>query len=192
MKAEDPEALVTYVNFPTTEYLELPFLDLFAFNVYLESEASLRSYLARLQNQTGHLPLLMAVQEALSDLQSHAVDFLDAYQARLVMQKVAGAEMEVSGARARGVGRLPKEEIALEIGHSRDGPWRLPRTELACNPAPDSQDRSSHVLCSAWHAESRSSSSPSISGVPWRQYLMLGHIRPGVRSTPRRPSLGTA
>lgn len=60
VKAEDPEALVTYVNFPTTEYLELPFLDLFAFNVYLESETDLRSYLARLQNQTGHRPLLMA------------------------------------------------------------------------------------------------------------------------------------
>ena len=32
-----PGALVTYVNFPTTEYLQLPFLDLFCFNVYLES-----------------------------------------------------------------------------------------------------------------------------------------------------------
>ena len=35
-KDEDPGALVTYVNFPTTEYLQLPFLDFFAFNVYLE------------------------------------------------------------------------------------------------------------------------------------------------------------
>ena len=34
-KAEDPEGLVTYVNFPTTEYLQLPFLDFFCFNVYL-------------------------------------------------------------------------------------------------------------------------------------------------------------
>ena len=32
-KAEDPGALVTYVNYPTTEYLELPFLDLACFNV---------------------------------------------------------------------------------------------------------------------------------------------------------------
>jgi beta-galactosidase/beta-glucuronidase len=37
VKDEDPNALVTYVNFPTTEFLELPFLDLFCFNVYLES-----------------------------------------------------------------------------------------------------------------------------------------------------------
>jgi GT2 family glycosyltransferase len=60
VKAEDPECLVTYVNFPTTEYLELPFLDLFCFNVYLESRERLESYLARLQNLAGERPLLMA------------------------------------------------------------------------------------------------------------------------------------
>jgi O-antigen biosynthesis protein len=35
-KAEDPEGLVTYVNYPSTEYLQLPFVDLMCFNVYLE------------------------------------------------------------------------------------------------------------------------------------------------------------
>lgn len=59
-KAEDPGALVTYVNFPTTEYLQLPFLDLFCFNVYLESRERLEDYLARLQNLAGEKPLLMA------------------------------------------------------------------------------------------------------------------------------------
>lgn len=59
-KEEDPDALVTYVNFPTTEYLELPFLDIFAFNVYLETEEELSGYLARLQNCAGERPLLMA------------------------------------------------------------------------------------------------------------------------------------
>ncbi|HEX2219049.1 MAG TPA: glycoside hydrolase family 2 TIM barrel-domain containing protein, partial [Gemmatimonadales bacterium] len=49
-KAEDPGCLVTYVNYPTTEYLELPFVDLFAFNVYLETRERLASYLARLHN----------------------------------------------------------------------------------------------------------------------------------------------
>jgi beta-galactosidase/beta-glucuronidase len=33
-KAEDPEGLFTYVNYPTTEYLDLPFLDFLCFNVY--------------------------------------------------------------------------------------------------------------------------------------------------------------
>lgn len=60
VKAEDPAALVTYVNFPTTEYLQLPFLDFVSFNVYLESEEPLRAYLARLQNLAGDRPLVMA------------------------------------------------------------------------------------------------------------------------------------
>ncbi|WDT74126.1 MAG: glycosyltransferase [Candidatus Manganitrophus sp.] len=59
-KEEDPGALVTYVNYPTTEYLQLPFLDLVCFNVYLESQTSLDAYLARLQNIAGERPLIMA------------------------------------------------------------------------------------------------------------------------------------
>jgi O-antigen biosynthesis protein len=58
--AEDPGALFTYVNYPSTEYLRLPFLDLVCFNVYLEHEVSLRSYLARLHNLAGDRPLLLA------------------------------------------------------------------------------------------------------------------------------------
>ncbi len=60
VRAEDPDALVTYVNFPSTEYLELPFLDFVAFNVYLESQRQLEAYLARLQNLAGDRPLVMA------------------------------------------------------------------------------------------------------------------------------------
>jgi GT2 family glycosyltransferase len=59
-KAEDRDALVTYVSYPTTEYLDLPFLDLLAFNVYLESRDRLEAYLARLQNLAGDRPLVMA------------------------------------------------------------------------------------------------------------------------------------
>ncbi len=58
-KTEDPQGLVTYVSYPSTEYLELPFLDLVCFNVYLESQPRLRAYLARLQNLAGERPLLM-------------------------------------------------------------------------------------------------------------------------------------
>ena len=60
VKKEDPGSLVTYVNFPPTEYLQLPFLDLFCFNVYLESQKSLGDYLMRLQNLSGDRPLIMA------------------------------------------------------------------------------------------------------------------------------------
>ncbi len=59
-KEEDPQALVTYVNFPTTEYLQLPFVDFVSFNVYLETQEKLEGYLAKLQNIAGDKPLLMA------------------------------------------------------------------------------------------------------------------------------------
>jgi GT2 family glycosyltransferase len=59
-KSEDPDGLVSYVNYPTTEYLDLPFLDLVCFNVYLETQEALAAYLARLQNLAGECPLLMA------------------------------------------------------------------------------------------------------------------------------------
>jgi GT2 family glycosyltransferase len=59
-KEEHPDGLVTYVNFPSTEYLELPFVDIASFNVYLEAEQTLRGYLARLHNLAEDKPLLMA------------------------------------------------------------------------------------------------------------------------------------
>ncbi len=60
VKEEDPGALATYVNFPTTEYLDLPFVDFVSFNVYLETEEKLEGYLARLQNLAEDRPLVMA------------------------------------------------------------------------------------------------------------------------------------
>jgi O-antigen biosynthesis protein len=59
-KSEDPGGLVTYVNYPPSEYLQLGFLDFVCFNVYLETRAAFDSYLARLQNVSGELPLVMA------------------------------------------------------------------------------------------------------------------------------------
>jgi GT2 family glycosyltransferase len=60
VKSEAPDTLVTYVNFPTTEYLRLPFLDFCCFNVYLEEREKLQAYLAQLQNTAGDRPLVMA------------------------------------------------------------------------------------------------------------------------------------
>ena len=59
VRQEDPEALVTYVNYPSTEYLHLPFLDLLCFNVFLETHDSFEAYLARLQNLAGERPLVI-------------------------------------------------------------------------------------------------------------------------------------
>jgi glycosyltransferase involved in cell wall biosynthesis len=59
-KGEDPEGLVTYVNYPSTEYLQLPFLDFVCFNIYLESQKALEPYIARLHNIAGDRPVVMA------------------------------------------------------------------------------------------------------------------------------------
>ena len=59
-KSASPESLFTYVNFPPTEFLDLSFLDICAFNVYLHREHELRAYLARLQHIAGQKPLLLA------------------------------------------------------------------------------------------------------------------------------------
>ena len=60
VKAVRPEIQVSYVNYPTTEYLHLPFLDFVAFNVYLERQAEFDAYLRRLQHIAGERPLVLA------------------------------------------------------------------------------------------------------------------------------------
>src|SRR5262249_56035543 len=77
---EAPPSIVTYVNYPSTEYLDLPFLDLFCFNVYLESEERLQAYLARLQNLARDRPLILAEVGLDSrrhglNAQAHALDW---------------------------------------------------------------------------------------------------------------------
>jgi GT2 family glycosyltransferase/sugar lactone lactonase YvrE len=60
IKSAAPESVLTYVNFPPTEYLDLRCFDVCAFNVYLHRERELRAYLARLQHIAGPKPLLLA------------------------------------------------------------------------------------------------------------------------------------
>lgn len=60
VREEAPLNLITYANHPPTEYLNLPFLDVVSFNVYLEREPEFRNYLARLQMLAGERPLFLA------------------------------------------------------------------------------------------------------------------------------------
>ena len=57
-KTTDPERLVSYANFPSTEYLDVSFTDFVSFNVYLHHEAAFRSYLSHLHNLAGDKPLV--------------------------------------------------------------------------------------------------------------------------------------
>ncbi len=81
----DDGALVTYANYPSTEYLELPFLDLVCFNVFLEEPDAFDAYVARLQMVAGDHPLV--VSELGLDSRAHG----RAAQADLLAGQVAAA-----------------------------------------------------------------------------------------------------
>jgi glycosyltransferase involved in cell wall biosynthesis len=59
VKAEHPDALVTYANYPSTEYLTVDFTDFVCFNVYLHEPAAFRRYIARLHNVAVDQPLVL-------------------------------------------------------------------------------------------------------------------------------------
>jgi O-antigen biosynthesis protein len=59
VKRAAPDVLVSYANFPPTEYLDLDFLDFISFNVYLHRESDFRRYLSRLQNLSKDKPLVL-------------------------------------------------------------------------------------------------------------------------------------
>src|SRR5579863_1115426 len=59
VKKEDPTGLVSYANFPSTEYLSVDFTDFVCFNVYLHDESAFRRYIARLQNVAFDRPLVL-------------------------------------------------------------------------------------------------------------------------------------
>jgi glycosyltransferase involved in cell wall biosynthesis len=60
VKERSPGTLVSYANFPSTEYLEVAdFVDFLSFNVYLHREADFRRYLSRLHNIAGDKPLVL-------------------------------------------------------------------------------------------------------------------------------------
>jgi len=59
-KQIDPDGLFTYSNYPTTEYLDLGFLDFLSYNVYLHHEDDYRRYLTHLMAQAGERPVLLS------------------------------------------------------------------------------------------------------------------------------------
>src|SRR5262245_3587986 len=59
VKTTDPDRLVSYANFPSTEYLDVDFADFVSFNVYLHQEQSFRNYLSHLHNLAEDKPLIL-------------------------------------------------------------------------------------------------------------------------------------
>lgn len=59
VKEEAPDCLATFVNYPTTEFLNPPSCDFLCFNVYLHDPEKLGGYLDRLQHIAGNRPLVL-------------------------------------------------------------------------------------------------------------------------------------
>jgi glycosyltransferase involved in cell wall biosynthesis len=59
VKEHAPQCLATFVNFPTTEFLQPRECDFCCFNVYLHDELKLGKYLDRLQHIAGNRPLVL-------------------------------------------------------------------------------------------------------------------------------------
>lgn len=60
IKDTDGEALVSYANFPPTEYFQPYPVDFYSFNVYLHNPKDLEAYLYKLQNLAGEKPLILS------------------------------------------------------------------------------------------------------------------------------------
>jgi GT2 family glycosyltransferase len=88
----DPQGLFTYCNYPSAEYLELGFLDLLCFNVYLHREDDFRRYMTHLLGVSGDLPLV------LSETGMDTIREGEAHQAELLQwQTRAAFELGLSG-----------------------------------------------------------------------------------------------
>jgi GT2 family glycosyltransferase len=89
----DPAGLVTYANYPPTEYLDLSFLDVVTFNVYLHDREAFRRYLLRLQHLVGDRPLLLGElgMDTLRHGEAEQADFLAGHVREALLSGLAGA-----------------------------------------------------------------------------------------------------
>jgi GT2 family glycosyltransferase len=79
----DPDGLFTYSNYPSAEYLDLSFLDLVCFNVYLHQEADFRRYMTHLLGLAGDRPLVLSEtgMDTIREGETHQAQLLQ-WQAR--------------------------------------------------------------------------------------------------------------
>jgi GT2 family glycosyltransferase len=86
-KQADPEGLFTYSNYPSTEYLDLSFLDIVSFNVYLHKESDYRRYLTHLLAVSADRPLMLTEtgMDTIREGEGHQAELL-AWQARAAFE----------------------------------------------------------------------------------------------------------
>ena len=86
-KQHDPAGLFTYSNYPSAEYLDLNFLDLVSFNVYLHRETDFRRYLTHLLAATEDRPLVLSEtgMDTIREGEAHQAELLR-WQARATFE----------------------------------------------------------------------------------------------------------
>jgi cellulose synthase/poly-beta-1,6-N-acetylglucosamine synthase-like glycosyltransferase len=86
-KQSDPEGLFTFSNYPPAEYLDLNFLDIVSFNVYLHREADFRRYLTHLLAATYDRPLVLSEtgMDTIREGEAHQAELLG-WQARAAFE----------------------------------------------------------------------------------------------------------
>jgi GT2 family glycosyltransferase len=153
-KQADPDGLVTYSNFPPTEYLDLSFLDFVTFNVYLHDIEAFRRYLFRLQNLVGDKPLLLG--EIGVDTLRHGeigqAEFLAGHVREAMLMGAAGTFV-FSWTDEWFTGGHPIEDWAFGITHADRSPkasYHALRDVFDCTPAAllSEKPRVSVVVCS--------------------------------------------
>ena len=158
VKEIEPGTLVSYANFPSTEYLETEFTDFLAFNVYLHREADFRRYLSRLHDLAGDRPLVLT---------EFGIDSIregeETQAATLSWQVRAAFEMGVAGTCVFSWtdewftgGRDVADWAFGLVDRERRREARLPRREALVRgdglPAPAEYPKVSVVIC-AYNAE---------------------------------------
>ena len=86
-KSIAPDSLFTYSNYPSSEYLDLSFLDFICFNVYLHREPDFRRYLTHLMAATGDRPLVLSEtgMDTIREGEEHQAELLT-WQARAAFE----------------------------------------------------------------------------------------------------------
>jgi len=86
-KSIAPDSLFTYSNYPSSEYLDLSFLDFICFNVYLHREPDFRRYLTHLMAATGERPLVLSEtgMDTIREGEAHQAELLS-WQARATFE----------------------------------------------------------------------------------------------------------
>jgi glycosyltransferase involved in cell wall biosynthesis len=81
VKEIDPQRLVTFANFPSTEFLQPSAVDFLSFNVYLHEPRPFTNYLDRLQSIAGGKPLVLTEigMDSLREGEEHKSQFLNGH-----------------------------------------------------------------------------------------------------------------